>query len=88
MAERARPFWTSEPVRGPAGTFHVVVSRLPAGAGNRRDLYSATLFRKSQSGEEAVESDFWQQSAPPHDADKLAFRERARRAAAEETASA
>ncbi len=87
MAERARPFWTSEPARGPAGTYHVVVTRLPAGMGGRRDLYSATLFRKAEAGEEAVESDFWQHSAPPHDADKLAFRERARRAAAEQAAS-
>ena len=87
MAERARPFWTSETVRGPAGTFHVVVTREPAGAGSRRDLYSATLYRKAEAGEEPVESGFWQHSAPPHDADKLAFRERARRAAAQSAAS-
>lgn len=87
MAERARPFWSSEPVRGPAGTFHVVVTREAAGAGSRRDLYAATLFRKTEGGEEAVESSFWQQSTPPHDADKLAFRERARRAAAQAAAS-
>ncbi|HZQ34302.1 MAG TPA: hypothetical protein VFD32_00100, partial [Dehalococcoidia bacterium] len=76
-----RPYWSSEPVRGPAGTFHVVVTREPAGAGGRRDQYAATLYRKAEAGDEAVESGFWQHSAPPHDADKLAFRERARRAA-------
>ena len=83
MATRARTYWTSDREHGPGGTYRVVVSRLPAtpGAGGRRDLYSATLFRKGDAGEESVEAEFWQNSAPPHDADKLAFRERARRAA-------
>ncbi len=87
MAERARPYWSSETVRGPAGTYHVVVTREAAGAGGRRDLYSATLYRKAEAGDEPVERGFWQQSTPPHDADKLAFRERARRAAAQAAAS-
>ena len=83
MAARARQFWTSDPVRGPAGTFHIIVSRLAAtpGAGGQRDIYSATLVRKGEAGDEPVETDFWQHTSPPHDADKLAFRERARRAA-------
>ena len=89
MAARARQFWASEPARGPAGIFRVVVSRVAAtpGAGGQRDVYTASLVRKGDDGEEPVTADFWQHSAPPHDADKLAFRERARRAAAQADAA-
>lgn len=85
MAARVQQFWASEPVRGPTGTFRVIVSRVAAtpGAGGQRDVYRASLVRKGDAGEEPVETDFWQHSSPPHDADKLAFRDRARRAAAQ-----
>jgi hypothetical protein len=81
MAGKARTFWTTDSIHGPAGRFRVVVSRLPGGAGGGRDEYNATLFRSTDDGEEAIETAFWRHSAPPHDADKLAFRERARKAA-------
>lgn len=83
MAARGKTYWSSEPVNGSAGKFRVVVLRLAPGQHSlgRRDLYSATLYCKGEAGDEAVETDFWQQTAPPHDSDKLAFREKARRAA-------
>lgn len=81
MAARARTYWTSDPAHGPSGRFRVIVSRLPAGGGNPREQFSATLYRSDGGEEQAIESDFWHSQAPPHDADKLAFRDRARRAA-------
>jgi hypothetical protein len=86
MAGKARTFWATERIHGPAGRFRVVVSRMPAAGGNGREEYNATLFRSADDGEEAVEAAFWRHSAPPHDADKLAFRERARKAAQGEAA--
>jgi len=61
-----------------------VVARLPAGGGNPRDEYSATLVREGDHGDVNVEANFWRGSSAPHDADKIAFRERARRAADQE----
>ena len=83
MAARGKIFWTGETVQGPAGKYHVAVLRLMPGEHSlgRRDLYSATLYRRGDSGDESVESGFWQHTAPPHDSDKLAFREKARRSA-------
>lgn len=83
MAATGKPFWTSDAVTGPAGKFHVVVVKLLPGQHSMggRDLYSATLYRK---GEEVVEDGFWQHTSPPHDADKIIFREKARKASAEE----
>jgi hypothetical protein len=81
MANRVRTFWTSDRVHGPAGRFRVVVSRSPAAAGNPREVYSATLMCDAGKGDQPCETEFWRNSSPPHDADKLAFRERARRAA-------
>jgi hypothetical protein len=86
MANQAKTFWSSDRVNGPAGRFRVVVTRLPATKGSSRDQYSASLLRNNGDADETVEPDFWQHSTPPHDADKLAFRERARRAAAEHPA--
>ena len=88
MASRARTYWTTDRVHGPGGRFRVVVSRTPAGGGNPREQFSATLYRDAEQGEEVVEADFWRNSSPPHDADKLQFRERARRAAQEPAAPA
>jgi len=86
MADHAKTFWTSPPAHGPAGKFRVIVARVPATAGatGQRDRYSATLYRAGDDGDEAVEQEFWQHNAPPHDMDKLAFREKARRAAENE----
>ena len=81
MPNRVRTFWTSDRAHGPAGRFRVIVSRSPAATGNAREVYSATLMRESGEGDQPVETEFWRNSSPPHDADKLAFRERARRAA-------
>ncbi len=90
MAARGKVFWTSEPVQGEAGRYHVAVLRLMPGQHSlgRRDLYTATLYRHSDSGDEAVESGFWKHTAPPHDSDKLTFRDKARRAAQETAAPA
>ncbi len=87
MATSGKPFWTSEAVTGPAGKFHIVVVKLLPGQHSMggRDLYSATLYRKGDEGDEVVEADFWQHTNPPHDADKIIFREKARKASAEES---
>ncbi len=83
MPTHGKLYWASEFVNGPDGRFRVVVNRLAPGQHSMgsRDLYTATLYRKSAEGDEAVAPDFWQQTTPPHDPDKHAFRERARRAA-------
>jgi len=81
MADQAKTYWTSEPAHGTGGRYRVVVSRLAGGKGAARDQFSATLFRRGESGEEAVETDFWHGTTPPHDLDKVRFREKAKRAA-------
>lgn len=82
MAEHGRPYWASERVHGPGGRFRVVVTRVPANRSpDRRDRYSAALLKSGDEGEETVEAGFWERSSAPHDADKIAFRDRARRAA-------
>jgi hypothetical protein len=89
MAATGKKFWASEPVAGPSGKFHVEVERLAPGQHplGRRDLYTATLYRKGEQGNEAVETAFWQHTSPPHDADKFIFRDKARKAAGEPAAA-
>src|SRR5947209_7895283 len=82
MAERAKRYWASEAEHGPGGQYRVVVMRLAGGKGPERDHYSATLYRRADEGEVAVEADFWRGTNPPHDGDKVRFREKAKRAAA------
>ena len=87
MAELARTYWATDLTQGPAGRFRVVVTRLSHGKGPARDQYSATLYRRDDNGEQAVEADFWRSTTPPHDGDKIRFREKAKKAAAETAAS-
>ncbi len=82
MAERAKRYWESEAEQGPGGRYRVVVMRMAGGRAPERDQYSATLYRRTDEGDVAVEADFWRGTNPPHEGDKVRFREKAKRAAA------